>query len=208
MSDDGSFLARWSHRKRSAATLARAQPNRDGKAGEAGPVRDPPAPFDPASLPSLDSIVADSDISAFLAANVPVELTRAALRRAWSADPAIRDFVGLSENSWDFNAPGGVPGFGSVSAEDVERLLARVIGTGEDSGAAAEPPPSDAVEAGEQLVAARSVQDRLRQNYGTKAADSDLAPLRADDAALRHDAAEEESAPAMRRRAHGGALPE
>jgi hypothetical protein len=205
MSDDGSFLARWSHRKRSAATLARAQPDRDGKGREVGPVRDPPAPFDPASLPSLDSIVADSDISAFLAANVPTELTRAALRRAWSADPAIRDFVGLSENSWDFNAPGGVPGFGSVSAEDVERLLARVIGTGEDSSAAAEPPPPDAAE---QLVAARSVQDRLHQNYGTKAADGDLAPLRADDAALRHDAAEEESAPAMRRRAHGGALPE
>jgi hypothetical protein len=27
-------------------------------------------------------------------------------------DPAIRNYVGLSENAWDFNAPGGVPGFG------------------------------------------------------------------------------------------------
>jgi hypothetical protein len=55
-------------------------------------------------------------------------LTRAALRRAWSADPTIRDFIGLSENSWDFNAPGGVPGFGSLKAEDARRLLARVMG--------------------------------------------------------------------------------
>ena len=29
-------------------------------------------------------------------------------------DPVIRDFIGLSENSWDFNAPDGIPGFGSL----------------------------------------------------------------------------------------------
>ena len=58
----------------------------------------------------------------------PPDLTRAALRRAWSADPSIRDFIGLSENSWDFNAPGGVPGFGSLTAEDARRLLARAMG--------------------------------------------------------------------------------
>jgi hypothetical protein len=55
-------------------------------------------------------------------------LTRAALRRAWSADPTIREFIGLSENSWDFNATGGVPGFGSLTAENARRLLARVVG--------------------------------------------------------------------------------
>jgi hypothetical protein len=30
-------------------------------------------------------------------------------------DPAIRNYVGLSENSWDFNAPDGVPGFGPLN---------------------------------------------------------------------------------------------
>ena len=50
-----------------------------------------------------ESIVAESDVRAFLAPGVPPELTRAALRRTWSADPKIRDFIGLSENSWDFN---------------------------------------------------------------------------------------------------------
>jgi hypothetical protein len=29
-------------------------------------------------------------------------------------DPAIRNYVGLSDYSWDFNAPGGVPGFGPL----------------------------------------------------------------------------------------------
>jgi hypothetical protein len=39
---------------------------------------------------------------------VPQDLARAALRRAWTVDPAIRDFVGLFENCWDFNASGAV----------------------------------------------------------------------------------------------------
>jgi hypothetical protein len=30
------------------------------------------------------------------------------------ADPAIRDFVGLSENGWDFTKPDGIPGFGPL----------------------------------------------------------------------------------------------
>jgi hypothetical protein len=34
--------------------------------------------------------------------------------RALWRDPAIQNYVGLSENSWDFNAPGGVPGFGPL----------------------------------------------------------------------------------------------
>ena len=38
-----------------------------------------------------NSITAATDIRAFLAPGVPAELTRAALRRAWTADPAIRD---------------------------------------------------------------------------------------------------------------------
>jgi hypothetical protein len=30
------------------------------------------------------------------------------------ADPAIKDFVGLSENGWDFTKPEGIPGFGPL----------------------------------------------------------------------------------------------
>ena len=75
----------------------------------------------PASLPATGACNLNPAAS-------PADLTRAALRRAWSADPTIRDFIGLSENSWDFNAPGGVPGFGSLKAEDARRLLARVMG--------------------------------------------------------------------------------
>ena len=79
------------------------------------------SPFDAATLPPVESIGNGSDIGPFLASGVPADLTRAALRRAWSTDPAIRDFVGLSENDWDFNAP--APGFGSLTTDDVRRLL-------------------------------------------------------------------------------------
>ena len=56
---------------------------------------------------------------------MPADVTREALRLAWSTDPAIRDFVGLSENSRDFNAPGGVPGFGPLTTDGSSRLVAR-----------------------------------------------------------------------------------
>ena len=88
------------------------------------------SPFDAANLPPIESIGAASDIRPFLAPGVPADLTRAALRRAWSTDPAIRDFIGLSENSWDFNAPDGVPGFGSLTPQ----RLARMNGEAESSG--------------------------------------------------------------------------
>ena len=65
--------------------------------------------LDLANLPPVESIGSGSDIRPFLAPGVPADVTRAALRRAWSTDPAIRDFVGLSEDSWDVNEPDGVP---------------------------------------------------------------------------------------------------
>ncbi|KRR07267.1 hypothetical protein CQ12_00265 [Bradyrhizobium jicamae] len=74
--------------------------------------------FDPASLPSIETIAAETDIRAFLDERVPSELTRLALRRAWASDPAIRDFIGIAENQWDFNDPNAIPGFGPLRASD------------------------------------------------------------------------------------------
>ena len=88
-------------------------------------------PFDAADLPPIESIGTGSNIRPFLASGVPADLMRAALRRAWSTDLAIRDFIGLSENSWDFNAPGGVPGFGSLTTNGPRQLSARMTGEAE-----------------------------------------------------------------------------
>ena len=81
-------------------------------------------------MPPIESIDAATDITAFLRKGIPQELSRAALRRAWSADPAIRDFVGLAENAWDFNDPNAMPGFGPLdySAEQVDALVRRILG--------------------------------------------------------------------------------
>jgi len=57
-------------------------------------------------------------------------LTRAALRHAWASDPAIRDFIGLAENQWDFNDPNAILGFGPLSASDnLRALLTQEIGS-------------------------------------------------------------------------------
>jgi uncharacterized protein DUF3306 len=112
----------------------------EGGSQQAQPAESPPHPdplpasgereFDPASLPPVESIDAGTDVSAFLRPDVPADLTQAALRRAWVTDPAIRDFVGPAENAWDFNAPGGVPGFEPLRAiDDVQRLAAQILGT-------------------------------------------------------------------------------
>ena len=100
--------------------------------------------FDLASLPSLDSITAVTDVRAFLAPGVPTDLARAALRRAWAADPAIRDFKGLAENAWDFTDPTAMPGFGALPpGTDIKKMLAQIFGDGEKpaaTDAAAEKP--------------------------------------------------------------------
>ena len=86
-------------------------------------------PFDPASLPSIETITVDTDIRGFLQSRVPAALTRAALRQAWASDPAIRDFIGIAENQWDFNDPTAMPGFGPMlETDNVPALLARALG--------------------------------------------------------------------------------
>jgi hypothetical protein len=141
MSDPRNFLARWSRRKLDGAEeVADAEQLppasiEEGTDDPAAPAQTIPA-FDRESLPSIDSIHAGSDIRAFLQRGVPADLSRAALRRAWTADPAIRDFIGLSENAWDFNAPDSIPGFGSIGPDDIQRLAAQLFG---ESGSLEQP---------------------------------------------------------------------
>jgi hypothetical protein len=174
MSDPEDFLARWSRRKRGAATEA-AQPRdlvrpEQAAAGEAaamqgereacendGDAADPTwRGFDPGSLPAIGSITAETDIRAFLAPGVPPELTSAALRRVWVSDPSIRDFVGLAEYAWDFNAQGSMAGFGPLEATDaLRRQMAQLIGRPRiEDGVISDPKDTEA-----ELVASRSAPE-------------------------------------------------
>jgi hypothetical protein len=139
MNDPDNFLSRWSRRKSEAserkekknetgeAATAPTPQNQQGK--PAGPGAPPSPEFDVESLPPIESISAETDITAFMRNGVPETLRHAALRRAWSADPAIRNFMGPTENYWDAAGPDGIPGFGDLDPNlDVRRLVSELFG--------------------------------------------------------------------------------
>jgi hypothetical protein len=185
MSEPESFLQRWSKRKLAKDDEAPPQgdehsaQSEDNNETAAPPTQDAATtgedkPFDLASLPSIESIDANTDVTAFLRPGVPPELSRAALRRAWSTDPAIRDFVGLVENGWDFNDPNAMPGFGPITPGEVARLATQLFGelpaasgdaalepaknaalaSSEPKEPAATPAPADALEAQQDAATA------------------------------------------------------
>lgn len=150
MSTPEPFMSRWSRLKEEAGSRTDSEPaslplKSDAvapkpvgvDAATATPTEtNAPGPpvFDPASLPPIESISVGTDIRSFLQSGVPADLTRAALRRAWVADPTIRDFIGIAENQWNFNDPTAIPGFGPLTAaDDVPGLLARIMGTTDDA---------------------------------------------------------------------------
>lgn len=143
MSDPDGFLARWSRRKQEAR---HRQPPPVEPPIPGHPEASAEEPEAPPELPPVESITAETDISVFLAKGVADSIRNAALRRMWSLDPAIRDYVGDARDyAYDWNTPGGVPGFGPIDPSyDVEGTIARIFGDGQEanggSNAAAERP--------------------------------------------------------------------
>jgi hypothetical protein len=238
MSDSDPFLSRWSRRKREAEQAAAPDKPRVPAAAEQPDARaakpsepeksktQSPAPkstaeepgFDLSKLPSLESITAHTDIRVFLQPGVPASLSRAALRRAWSADPAIRDFIGLSENSWDFTAPDSVRGFGPLlPTDDVKRMVAEIFGAGDRTAedAAAEIAKELSAEILPDATATADLQappsdhlpgDEERRVEPAKQSE-EMLQRDTDDFALQQDGSKSESSIAQPRRRHGGALP-
>src|SRR5437588_4524802 len=157
MSDE-EFLARWSRRKREAKAAVDAPPPAETPDPAPSATAENPAnaEVDLANLPPVESITAATDITAFLRHGIPPELSRAALRRARAADPAIREFVGLAENAWDFNDPHAMPGFGPLdcSEEQLGALLDRIVG-------------------GARSAAGSLATAVTEQNHGTQSVDSE-----------------------------------
>jgi Protein of unknown function (DUF3306) len=215
VSDHEGFLTRWSRRKREAehaapdAAPAAAAPNEPTVPAEAdetsaSPPQEPEV--DLASLPPLESITAGTDIRAFLAPGIPAHLTRAALRRAWVADPSIRDFVGLAENAWDFNAPDAIPGFGSVVPQEAQRLIAEFMRNDDrvsSPGAQCEPLEKPEVGAPQETPSPPAV---VREVPVADASDQHIAEQNETDVALQKEEATDDR-PLRLARHHGGAIP-
>jgi hypothetical protein len=225
-SEEKGFLNRWSRRKQEAAkepleAESAKSEQQATESTESEAAKSPEEEFDISKLPPIGSITAATDIRAFLSKGVPAALTQAALRRAWSADPAIRDHIGLSEYSWDFNSPGQY-GFGPLdSSVNVKEMVADVFGKVKKAAAEtealaekADPSPAQTESARAQNEPPHSVELRSEQDSadaresptdlpneietGDKTAEVTAAP--------QQPAPENDPAPSIARR-HGSALP-
>jgi hypothetical protein len=128
MTEREDFLTRWSRLKKAgAATSSDPHASASGQATAASTAEPTAsaAQFDIASLPPIESLTAQSDIRPFMQSGVPAQLQKAALRAAWAADPAIRDFIGIADSQWDFNDPAAMPGFGPLEGTENAQLFAQ-----------------------------------------------------------------------------------
>ena len=165
MSDGSNFLERWSRRKQEAKRAESppvAESDSDEHLQEQAVAPEAPvseatehrtvtpcelSAEELASLPRIEDVTIETDITQFLRAGVPASLRNAALRRMWALDPAIRDFVGEAlDYAYDWNVPGGVPGSGPLLAtDDVPGMLRQILGNRGDLDS--EPMPEPRAEA-------------------------------------------------------------
>jgi hypothetical protein len=171
---DDNFLARWTRRKHAVEAAEVTGEASGAVAGNATQPLIKPAEPSPAAdaeneesensklLPRIEDLTPQSDLSAFLRKGVPDALKKAALRRMWSLDPAIRDYIGPSEYAWDFNNPASIPGFGPIRPATKE-MVAAVFGIVQAKAeiaagglVEADPPPAPTSVSGEEMRAGPS----------------------------------------------------
>jgi hypothetical protein len=182
--EDGSFLSRWSRRK----TEARQAPV------------EPPLPaappaeeeiFDPATLPSIDDLTAESDFSLFLKQGVPPALRTAALRKLWLVEPSVVNYQPLVEYNWDFTAPG----YGELlPTDDVAKFVKTVFEGTRPATPDATPEIAETEPAQSQALPMPEEQPVAQADDMPSAAEAEPVP-------------ERQSEPLPPRRRHGGALP-
>jgi hypothetical protein len=143
----------------------------------------------------------------------------------WTADPAIRDFVGLAENAWDFNAPDAITGFGALEMTDeLRRQVARMVGrslspderdepalaprAGQTAAAAAETPVGSAA-AAETGESEGSDEQRNCQEQALRSGDDrdNTAAMDCGDTATQYDPAKPAKVQRPVKPSHGRALP-
>lgn len=105
--DQKNFLSRWSTRKlaevkseKAAAPVALNETDQE----EGGKVDESVAP--PPDLPDVEALNADSDFTAFLADNVPRDISKLAFKKLWRSDPVLANIDGLNDYDGDLSMVG------------------------------------------------------------------------------------------------------
>ncbi len=215
MNDPENFLSRWSRRKletgegkaeNETGEAGAASAPEDGQGKPAAPGAEPVPKFDVESLPPIESISAETDITEFMRTGVPETLKHAALRRAWSSDPVIRDFVGLNENYWDAAGPDGIPGFGDLDPGlDVRRMVSELFG--ETPRQESPPPGSEAEHVPDSPALPIQSQAQAAEASPVSPTTPEDVPQCNENAAAQID--RPDSAPEKKiSRRHGGAMPQ
>jgi hypothetical protein len=161
------------------------------------------APVDLSTLPPIDELTIGSDLAPFLRPGIPSALRAAALRRMWSLDPEIRDFIGCVEYQWDFNTPGGLPaGFASELGGDLKKLLAQAIGEPQDK-----PEPGAEISGEEPGEAPEESREEAPPPASGLQVIASSPPIRDATPAPGNMPPDEEAMAPQPRRRHGGAMP-
>lgn len=111
--DESGFLARWSRRKREAATRD-AEPLQEARETEQANDFQPPEPEEreeekanreAAESVDIDSLTYESDFSIFMKSGVPEFLRRKAMRKLWTSNPVLANLDGLNDYDEDYADP-------------------------------------------------------------------------------------------------------
>jgi Protein of unknown function (DUF3306) len=156
--DDEGFASRWSRLKQQsrndqpradALTPAPEQPVAPVEpAPDKEKAQEAEKPFDPSTLPPVESLTKESDYSVFMRSEVPEELRQKALRRLWASDPILSAPEILDMHNLDYNNvpifPEGLRTLFRVGQGMLDSLEAEA-----EEKAAAKPPKSSQTESAE-----------------------------------------------------------
>jgi hypothetical protein len=133
------------------------------------------------------------------------------------SDPAIRDFIGIAENQWDFINPTTIPGFGPLQeASDKLSLIAQAAGSLDklstrlsDTHASADRPESATGDSRRDELENTACETRAA--LATRAIDTEMSNTASENGhvaeAAKNNLSLGSTSPRRRRHAHGGALP-
>ncbi len=144
MSDEQSFLSRWSRRKQEE-TAEPLEVSEDG----ARPTPDPEPEPEPEEwlktneMPAPETLGQGDDFSPFLKDGVPAILRRRALRALWRTNPTLANLDGLIDYGEDFTDCAMVPEVISTAYQVGKGIMRKVLDV-DDSTADGDPDPEKA----------------------------------------------------------------